>query len=227
MKNVTQRTKIVLVVAAVLVVVVIAGVAYFQTSGEALFGTVISISIKPSSSTILIGQSETLSSDAASSPCSWTSSNPSVVSITSSSAKSAAVLAKGIGTATITEKCGALASGSASVTVNPAPTPTPTRTPTPVPAFFIAPENGQTTMQVGVEAIWDAVNPPGLPCEWESGMWSGSVFFGRFPAKERSYDGVNRTRVGITPLEVTGSTGGILYATCGGVTHRRDVRVIP
>ncbi len=127
MKSLSKRNKIVLAIAAVVIIVVVAVVVFSQAGGEALFGTVASISISPSSSTIGVGQSETLSSNASlfSGICSWSSSNGSIVSIPSSSTNSASVIGKGIGTATITETCSRGGSGSATVTVNPPPTPTP------------------------------------------------------------------------------------------------------
>lgn len=119
MKNLNQRSKILIAIAAVVVVVVVAVVVFFQASGEDLFGTLIHISISPSSSTLAVGRSQTLSSGTSLSNCSWSSSNTSVASITSSSTKSATVRANAAGTATITEKCGLMGryTGSASVTV--------------------------------------------------------------------------------------------------------------
>ncbi len=136
MKKLNKRTQIILAIVGVLVVVGIGVMVFSQATGEDLFGTVIDIKISPSSSTIIVGQSATLSSGTALSNCSWSSSNTSVAAITSSSTKSATVLAKAAGTATITEKCGLLGryKGSATVTVNPAPTPTPTPMPTATPS---------------------------------------------------------------------------------------------
>jgi hypothetical protein len=127
MKNLSKRNQIILAIAAVVVVVVVAVVVFFQASGEDLFGTLIDISISPSSSTVAVGRSQTLSSSTSLSNCSWSSSNTSVASITSSSTKSATVRANAAGTATISEKCGALGryKGSATVTVVAAPAVNP------------------------------------------------------------------------------------------------------
>ncbi len=125
MKTLNNRTKLLVAIAALVVVVVVAGVVYFQVSGDNLFGTVISISISPSKTTTWAGQSVALSSGTSLSNCSWSSSNTSVASISSSSTKSATVLAKAVGTATITEKCGLMGryTGSATVTVYGYPPP--------------------------------------------------------------------------------------------------------
>ncbi len=155
MKKMSKRTQVLLAITAVVVVVVVAVVVFFQASGDDLFGTVISITISPSSSTIIVGHSVTLSSGTALSNCSWSSSNTSVASITSSSTKSATVLGKGVGQVTITETCGALDRyhGSASVTVNAPPTPTPTPTPTRTPVSIgitLGPDTGKTVPYIGV-----------------------------------------------------------------------------
>ncbi len=160
MKNLNKRTKMILTILGVLVIAVVAVAVFFQASGDSLFGTVISLKISPSSSTITVGESTTLSSGTILSTCSWSSSNPAIAWVTASTTKSATVKGNTVGTVTITETCGALGRyhGSATVTVNPAPVP-----PTPLDPSTL---NLLTTDYLKEWVIWGN--------NWQTCSWSAS-----------------------------------------------------
>ncbi len=160
MKNMNKRTKMILTVVGVLLVVVIAVAVFFQASGDSLFGTVYSLKISPSSSTIVVGESAMLSSGTILSTCSWSSSNPAIAWVTDSTTRSATVRGNTVGTVTITETCGALGRyhGYATVTVNAAPVP-----PTPLsPSTF----DLLTTDDIQEWVIWGNT--------WQTCSWSAN-----------------------------------------------------
>ncbi len=151
MKNPSQRSKIILAIAGVLVVVAVAVVAFTQLGGEELFGASL-VGVSPSNPIILVGRTVTLSASTSLSNCSWSSANTAVATVASNN-KSAVVTGRAPGQAKINVKCGAgLTTGSTTVTVNPAPTATPvppTRTPGAPPVITVGPDTGKASTELG------------------------------------------------------------------------------
>ncbi len=140
MKNLTKRNLIVLAIAAVLVIAVIALVAFNQVGGSQLSGTV-AFAILPSNPTVVAGRTVKLSVPQVLGACSWSSSNTAVASVAAGACSSFSATVTGVaaGKATITVTyavaggLGGMSTATTTVTVLPPPTPTPPPTATPRP----------------------------------------------------------------------------------------------
>ncbi len=125
MKNLTNRTKLLLGIVALSLVVIVAGVAILGPTGMDLFGAT-TYSISPSAPTVGVGLTVSLTSNVAGKVvCTWTSSNTAVATV-KGLANAAVVTGVGAGQATITQSCGT-SQQTATVTVKAAPTITASR----------------------------------------------------------------------------------------------------
>ena len=142
MKNLNRRSKIVLAIAGV-VVVLIVGIAILGVGDTGLFGGSV-ITVQPSGFSVHVGTTYKASVNALFG-CDWSSSNTAIATFVGDHTKVKSVTVIGVseGTVTIKANCAA-ANPTATVVVYPAlPTPTftpaptntpaPTRTPTPTP----------------------------------------------------------------------------------------------
>ncbi len=156
MKNLSKRTKTLVGVAAVLVVVLVAGIILLQPGGSGLFGTAVPV-ITPANPTILVAQQLILSTGDPT--CKWSTSSAAVSIITSTAGASIGIQGISSGTATITAKCGS-ATASTTVTVASRPTATPTATPT---GLWIAPGNMSLTYNQQ-----EALGTGDSTCQWST-----------------------------------------------------------
>lgn len=130
MKNLSQRNKVILALAAILIVV-LAGVIVLQNppANELLGAT--ALVITPSNPTIVVGNSIGLSVNATYN-CAWSSSDTSKVSLVNYTGETKSVTVQGLaaGSATITAKCGIINVNkvTTTVTVNPPLAITPSST---------------------------------------------------------------------------------------------------
>lgn len=129
MKNLSTRTKRLLAIAGVVIVVVLVGLVILVPGQEGLFGTTL-IHISPENPTIIAGQTISLSINSVFA-CKWSSSLAGVVTIVSSADRSVTLKGTQPGKTTIKADC--VENHYTTVTVLPPPTITPTRTPTPAP----------------------------------------------------------------------------------------------
>lgn len=107
MKTLNKRTKILLAIAGVVIVVIAAGVVILQPSGFGLFGTTTYPYLSPNISSIQVGEHKTLTvigNPALASPvCTWSVS--SGLGISTSSATSITIYGQWKNTASVTAKC--------------------------------------------------------------------------------------------------------------------------
>ncbi len=123
MKNLTKRTKLLLAIAGVLVVVIVAGVVLLQPGATGLFGTT-AVHLDPENPTMYFHNylGMRVSSNAL---CNWASSNQDIVSINSEfmDQNGIQLWSKNPGTATIEARCGWFNSVHHSTTVTVLPVP--------------------------------------------------------------------------------------------------------
>jgi hypothetical protein len=123
MKNLSKRSKMLLAMAGVVILVIAAGVAILKPSGFGLFGTSTYPYISPSYSSIMQGKSETLrivGNPALPAPvCTWSVS--SGLQLIGSNATSVTIFGSWQNTATVTAKCNV---GTAYATVSITPNTT-------------------------------------------------------------------------------------------------------
>jgi len=114
----SKRTKMFLSIGGLIVVLAVVVVVVFsQLGGDLLFGG--GVTVSPSTLNIGVGGTGQLTSSHSKVICKWSSSNSNIVKITSSGDHTANLQGVALGSATITEKCGAAGryTGSAVVTV--------------------------------------------------------------------------------------------------------------
>jgi hypothetical protein len=153
MKNLTRRTKMLLGIAGILVVVIVAGVVILDPGATGLFGTSV-VSLGPANR--LLALNSRMDLDAGSVfPCNWFSSNEAVVSFDDPPGRheveEVTVYGQSVGTSTIEARCGLINVNHASTTITVAipPTVTPSQTNLGV--------NQRTTFSVGAT---------GTNCTW-------------------------------------------------------------
>lgn len=155
MKNLNKRTKILLGIAGLVIVVVVAGFLVLVPGEGTLFGGSI-IHISPQNPTINVGQNLDMSINSIGS-CSWSSSNEGVVVVTYPNpvgyARDATVQGAGPGQAKIKADC--VTNHYTTVTV---------RTP-PQVTFNPPPVNGLVTVHVG-QSVTASVGTTGTDCTW-------------------------------------------------------------
>ncbi len=144
MKNLNKRTKIILAIVGVVIVIAVIGLAITQPPASELLGTT-ALVITPSNPTIIIGDSIVLSVNSVYN-CNWFTSSTVVASFVgdSTEVKSVTVTGNAEGLVTINANCGLINVNKAMtiVTVNRPPTPTPTPPPTPTPTgLWLSPAN--------------------------------------------------------------------------------------
>ncbi len=137
MKNFSNRTKILLGIAALVLVVVVAALVLLPVSGLPLFSTAISYSITPSNPAIMQGSTVTLTENSPY-PCNWAPGNTNVVTVLLPNTNVSTVTVKGIAAvqSPIYANCWLGTNQgwqqlTTTVTVNAPPTPTPTIPPKP------------------------------------------------------------------------------------------------
>ncbi len=147
MKNLSKRTKMLLAIGGIVIVVVVAGLLLLGPGDEVLFGATV-IHISPENPRIVPGQNLNLTINSVGN-CFWTTSNANAVKfnlgsgpmnegstgVADGETKSVWVKGYSLGQSVISAKC-ALFTRSTTVYVvapTPTPTPTPSRTPTPPP----------------------------------------------------------------------------------------------
>ncbi len=131
MKNLSNRNKTFLAIAAVAIVVV-AGLLVLQPPPiDELFGATSNLLIMPVNASI--PQGATVGFQVNATNCAWTSSNPNVAELLSAVINTAQFKGVGLGQTTITAKCALVGTGTTTLTVVPRPTITPTPPPTSQP----------------------------------------------------------------------------------------------
>ncbi len=157
MQNLTKRNKLALAIAGILVIAVIAVVAFNQVGGSQLSGTVV-FALSPSNPTVVAGKTVTLSVPQVLGACSWSSSNTAVARVAAGACSSFSATVTGVaaGSATITVTysvaggIGGKSTATTTVTVLPAPMPTPTPTATPVPLVItVGADTGKNVSIIG------------------------------------------------------------------------------
>ncbi len=129
MKNLSQRSKIVLAIVGVLVIVVIAVAVFAQVGGSELFGASTPPVILPTNSAITVGGTVRLNMSTGSSNCTWSvpyagAYGTRLVDLSPTSGGSTVVTSVNMGTQRIIARCDN-GQTSANVTVIGPPTPTP------------------------------------------------------------------------------------------------------
>lgn len=220
MKNLSQRNKILLAIATVLVVVVIAVVVFTQLGGGDLLGSVVTLTIRPSIPIIVVGQELALSANGTpvGATCTWTTSAPGIVLVGHTAVPATTVLGVAVGQATITVTCSKAGSsttyvGSTMVKVNPAPPPTPTALPA-----WIEPANAKVAPLS--YTYFNVKNKPGT-CTWSSTPSLGQFRGAGYCGKDASDDGVCLYAGLFQELSVTGT----VTAICAGRTFTTNLTV--
>ncbi len=155
MQNLTKRTKTLLAIAGIVVVVVVAGFVVLVPGTAGLFGGDV-IHISPSNPTLNVGDQIDLSINSVGT-CTWSSSNTSVVQINyfnPDHSRSVTIEADGPGTSTIKANC--WMNRYTTVTV---------RTP-PQVTFNPPPVNGLVTVSVSGPGVTASVGTTGTNCQW-------------------------------------------------------------
>ncbi len=213
MKNLSQRSKIVLAIVGVLVVVVIAVAVFAQVGGSELFGATTPPVISPANPRITVGQTVTLNT--MNMNCTWSATwtgsqgtqpvtlNPVVGALT-------AVRGVNVGSQTVIAKCNT-GQTSTTVTVVAPPTPTPAPTPTLGP-MAISPAN--PTISVGQKLTLTVINKAGT---------CGNI------AEASNYGTVTVQNISDGVAEVTGRRAGTntMYVQCGNRSSQTNVTVTP
>ncbi len=117
MKTLTNRTKKLLAIAGVVVVVVVAGLAFLRLEGTNLLGAT-TLVITPSNPTQALGGIYTLSVNSVW-PCNWFTSNSDIADFIHSpyETKIVQVWTKAVGSVTIEARCGALKTNHVSTVI--------------------------------------------------------------------------------------------------------------
>ncbi len=137
MKNLNKRTKMILAIVGVVVVVVLVGLFILQPPIDQLFGATVQLTITPANASIAQGATIKFNVNStvnSAEGCVWYSSNPNVATLVAYDIGSGKFQGVGTGTATIQVKCSDGSAGTV-LTVVPPPTATPTPTPTHTPTL--------------------------------------------------------------------------------------------
>ncbi len=153
MKNLTNRPKVLLAIAGILLVVIVAGVVILDPGATGLFGTT-ALVITPTTSVIGVNSTRNLDVNSTMN-CNWFSSNSAVMGFENPPGthlvKGVVIRAYSVGTVTIEARCGVFNANHVSITltvVNP-PTVTP----------------NYTTIGVGQRTTF-SVGDTGTGCTW-------------------------------------------------------------